>query len=293
MDLRHLRSFIVLAEELHFSRAAERLHIEPSPLSRTIKELETELGIMLFKRNRRGTYLTHPGEVFLQEVRHVFATLENAKKSVMAAASGYRNTLRIALSDGAAQPHLATILARCREEEPDVEIRLTEVSLSAQLRGLRDNTFDAGFSRSAQVGDSVIARPVWHDSLAVAVPIRHPLLVHSAIPLGELLRYPLVLGHPETCAGYNHQLRQILRGGNAEPIVIEHVTSMDMMLTFVAAGYGLGFTTLSHTEIYKHPEIVSRPLAVENSLLTTYLLTSATASPQQLGGFIERIQEII
>lgn len=156
MELRHLRCFVALAEELHFTRAAERLHIEPSPLSRTIKELETELGVMLFKRSRRGTYLTHPGEVFLHEVRRVFGTLEHAKKSVTAAASGYRSTLRIALSDGAAQPHLASILARCREEEPDVEIRLTEVSLSEQLRGLRDNTFDAGFSRSSQVGDSII-----------------------------------------------------------------------------------------------------------------------------------------
>lgn len=70
MELRHLRCFIVLAEELHFTRAAERLHIEPSPLSRTIKELEDELSTVLFDRDRRGTRLTQSGEVFLQDTRH-------------------------------------------------------------------------------------------------------------------------------------------------------------------------------------------------------------------------------
>ncbi len=75
MELRHLRAFIVLAEELHFARAAERLNIEQSPLSRTIKHLEGELGVLLFKRDRRGTHLTPAGEVFLQNVRRVFTSL--------------------------------------------------------------------------------------------------------------------------------------------------------------------------------------------------------------------------
>ncbi|CAB3646945.1 LysR family transcriptional regulator [Achromobacter pestifer] len=291
MDLRHLRCFMVVAEELHFSRAAERLHIEPSPLSRTIKELEEDLGILLFKRDRRGTHLTHPGQVFLGEVRRVFMALDHAKKSVKAAASGYRSTLRIALSDGVAQPRLASILARCREEEPEVEVRLVEVPLAVQLRGLRDDTFDAGFSRSADVGDAIIAQPVWFDPLVVAVPTRHPLLSHKEIPLEELLRYPLVLCHPEVCVGCARQVQRILRMSDVEPMVAEHVTSTDMMLTLVAAGYGLGFATTSHIAVCKHPEVVARPLAVEGSALTTYLLTPETASSPQLGGFIERVME--
>ncbi|HCL4203870.1 TPA: LysR family transcriptional regulator [Pseudomonas aeruginosa] len=289
MDLRHLRCFLVVAEELHFTRAAKRLHIEPSPLSRTIKELETELGVVLLKRDRHSTSLTHPGKVFLQEVKHVFMALEHAKQSVMAAASGYRSTLRIALSDGAALPQLAPVLARCREEVPDVDIRITEVPLSAQLRGLRDNTFDAGFSRSADVGDSIVAQPVWSDPLVVAVPIRHPLLVHAEIPLSELLRHPLILCHPEIYAGCSHQLNQILRRGDTAPIVIEHVTSMDMMLALVAAGYGVGFTTLSHVAMCQYPGIVARQLDMERSALITYLLRPDTTQSSQLEGFIARV----
>lgn len=291
MDLRHLRCFLVVAEELHFTRAAKRLHIEPSPLSRTIKELETELGVVLLKRDRHSTRLTHPGKVFLQEIKHVFMTLEHAKQSVMAAACGYRSTLRIALSDGAALPQLAPVLARCREEVPDLEIRIIEVPLLVQLRGLRDNTFDAGFSRSADVGDSIVAQPVWSDPLVVAVPIRHPLLVHAEIPLSELLRHPLILCHPEIYAGCSYQLNQILRRGDAEPIVIEHVTSMDMMLALVAAGYGVGFTTLSHVAMCQYPDIVTRPLNMERSALITYLLRPDTTQSSQLAGFVERVLE--
>ncbi|MGY6271824.1 LysR family transcriptional regulator [Achromobacter denitrificans] len=293
MDLRHLRYFMAVAEELHFSRAAERLHIEPSPLSRTIKELEDELGIVLFKRDRRGTHLTHPGCVFLEEVRRIFMALDHAKQSVKAAASGYRSTLRIALSDSVAQPRLAAILARCREEEPDIDVRLFEVPLSVQLRGLRDDTFDAGFSRSADVGDAIIAQPLWLDPLVVTIPTRHPLLAHKEIPLQELLRYPLVMCHPEICAGCSRQVQRILRNAEAEPLVVEHVTSMDMMLTLVAAGYGLGFATLAHIAVCKHPEIVARPLGVEGSILTTYLLTPDIDPSPQLGGFIDRVMESV
>ncbi|MGB3288719.1 MAG: LysR substrate-binding domain-containing protein [Burkholderiaceae bacterium] len=291
MELRHLRCFIVLAEELHFARAAERLNIEQSPLSRTIKELEEGLGVQLFARNRRGTRLTAAGQVFLVDVRRVFVTLELARSNVISLASGYRDTLHIAVSDGAVEPRLSAWLARCREEEAEVEVRLAEVSLAEQLRGLREGHFDAGLARTDDVGDDIAASAIWHDPLMLAVPARHPLLVHPQVPWQELVRYPLVVCHPEACEGCNRQLSRLLRTLDDEPILVEHAASLDMVLTLVSAGYGLGFVTAAQMASCRHLGVVVRPIMDDAPLvLKTYALRLRDNGSEQLDRFIARLR---
>ncbi len=290
MELRHLRCFLVVAEELHFGRAAQRLHIEQSPLSRTIKELEENLGVQLFARNRRGTRLTAAGKVFLEDVRRLFVTLEQARSNVESVASGYRGTLRIAVSDGTFEPRLSAWLARCREEEPEVEVLLAEMSLVDQLRGLREGHFDAGFARTDDIGDGIVAQAIWHDPLMLAVPARHPLLVHRRVPLDGLARYPLVACHPEACEGYSRQLARMLRELNVEPVLVQQATSLDMMLTLVAAGYGVGFVTAAQMATCRHPDVVVRPV-LGNALpmLKTYVLRLVNNDSAQLDRFLARL----
>lgn len=187
MELRHLRYFIAVAEELHFARAAERLHIEQSPLSRAIKDLEFHLGVQLFERTTRTTRLTWAGQVFLDEAKHVLAALEQAKDCAKAAATGYRGQLRIAISDSIDPLRLSALLAQCREEEPDVEVRLFEVPLAMQLKGLRSGLYDAGFAQFPDENEGIVTQAVWSDPVVVAVPARHPLLAHKRIPIEELL----------------------------------------------------------------------------------------------------------
>lgn len=124
MELRHLRCFLAPAEELHSTRAAERLHIEQPPLSRAIKDLEDELGVMLFDRDRRGTRLTDAGTAFLRDSRRLFTVLAQACENAKAIRAGLRGSLRIAVSDGAIGPRLSETLAVCRAEEPEIEVRL-------------------------------------------------------------------------------------------------------------------------------------------------------------------------
>ncbi|OFB88931.1 D-alanyl-D-alanine endopeptidase, partial [Pseudomonas aeruginosa] len=287
MELRHLRCFVALAEELHFTRAAERLHIEQPPLSRAIKELEDDLGVVLFERNRRGTVLTEAGATFLQDVRRVFAVLKQAQENVRAVAAGLSGSLRIAVSDGAIDPRLSALLARCREEEPEIEIRLSEVPLADQLRGLRSGDFSIGFAHTAEVGDGIVTEPLWHDPLVVAVPARHPLLSHKAVPLHQLATYPLVLCDPQVCEGYYRELARLLRPLERPPDVAEHVSSLDMMLTLVGAGYGVGFITETRIAASLRPDVVIRPLAMDSAVITTYLLRPAGEdSPVSVERFI-------
>lgn len=292
MELRHLRCFLAVAEELHFARAAERLHIEQSPLSRAIKELEEELGVVLFARTTRSTRLTRAGQLFLAHVPRVFAALQQARDSVKAAANGFHGQLRIALSDGLTSSRLPSLLALCRQEEPEIEIRLFETPLSQQIKGLHDDLYDVGFALSDEVGDGVIAAPIWNDPLMVAVPARHPLLTHKRIPLDEVLRYPLVLCNPQICEGYARQVDRVLRRGDREPIVAEQVASFDLMIALVSAGFALGLAGSSHILACCRSDVVARPLAGASPVLTTYLLRLAGEPSETLACFIERVYSI-
>ncbi|AMR78709.1 LysR family transcriptional regulator [Cupriavidus nantongensis] len=292
MEIRHLRCFVVLAEELHFTRAAERLHIEQPPLSRAIKELEDELGVVLFNRNRRGTLLTAAGAAFLQDVRRLFTVLDQARENAKAVAAGLRGSLRIAISDGAIDPRLSAFLARCRAEEPEVEIRLSEVPLAEQLRGLRSGDFMIGFAHTADVGDGVVAEPIWQDPLVIAVPARHALLVHKEVPLHELGGHPLVLCDPHACEGYCRELGRLLQAVEHKLNVVEEVSSLDMMLTLVGAGYGVGFMTATKIPVSQRPDVVIRPLAMDSAVITTYLLRSDNSNlSASLERFIDRLRD--
>lgn len=292
MELRHLRYFVAVAEELHFARASERLHIEQSPLSRAIKELEEELGVTLFARTTRSTRLTRAGALFLEHVRRVLSALEQARDSVKAAANGFHGQLRVALSDGITPSRLPTLLALCRQDEPEVEIRFFEVSLSQQLKGLHDDLYDVGFAQSDEVGEGIVAMPVWSDALMVAVPARHPLLAYKRIPLDELLRYPLVLCDPQVCEGHARHVERVLRRANIEPLVAERVASCDLMMALVSGGIAIGLTGAAHITTSREPGVVARPLATRVPPLTTFVLRPEVEPSDVLARFIERVQAI-
>ncbi|UVG61131.1 LysR family transcriptional regulator [Xanthomonas citri pv. durantae] len=292
MDLRHLRRFIVLAEELHFTRAAARLHIEQAPLSRTIKELEEDLGVILFHRDRRGTRLPPAGAAFSQDIRRLFTTLEQACENVRAIAAGLRGSLRIAVSDGAIDPRLSAFLARCRAEEPEIEIRMSDVTLAEQVRGLRSGDFSVGFAHTADVGEGIIAEPLWSDPLVIAVPARHALLAHKEVSLHELRGHPLVLCDPQLCEGYCRELARLLKTWDHKLNVVEEVASLDMMLTLVGAGYGVGFLTANKVSISQRPDVVIRPLALNTAVMTTYLLRSEDNNfSASLARFVDRLHD--
>ena len=289
MELRHLRCFLAVAEELHFARAAERLHIDQSPLSRTIKELEEELGARLFVRTTRSTQLTRAGRLFLEHVRRVFLVLSQARDSVKSVANGFHGQLRIALSDGITPSRLPTLLAQCREEDPEVEIRLFEVPLAQQIKGLHDDLYDAGFSMAEDAGDGIVVTPAWQDELMVAVPARHPLLAFKKVPLEEVLRYPLALGDPAICEGHARQVDRFLRKLVQEPLIAQRVATFDVMMTLVSAGLALGLAGEAHIASSREPGVVSRRLAGKQLMLTTYLLRRDAEPCEMLARFIERV----
>jgi DNA-binding transcriptional LysR family regulator len=254
--------------------------------------LEEDLGAQLFVRTTRNTRLTRAGGLLLEHVPRIFTALQQARDSVKAAANGFHHQLRIALSDGITPSRLPALLALCRQEEPEVEIRLFEVPLSQQIKGLQDDLYDVGFAQSNEVGDNIVAEHAWSDQLMVAVPARHPLLTYKRIPLEEVLRYPLALCDPQACEGHARQVDRVLRRVDIEPLLAERVVSFDLMMTLVSAGFALGLAGASTITASRERGVVGRPLAGRSPLLTTYLLRREGEPTEILARFVERVQTI-
>ncbi|MCY1389461.1 HTH-type transcriptional regulator BenM [compost metagenome] len=292
MNIRHLRCYIAVAEELHFGRAAKRLHVEQSPLSRTIRQLEADLGVTLLERVPRGVRLTPAGQVFLEESRRVLLAFEQAQAKARAVATGHQSTLRIALASGVGRPRLSTLLALCRDEAPEVSIQLFEAPLSQVVIGLGSDLYDAAFAMAGDMETGVVAVPVWRDPLVVALPTRHPLLAHKQVPLEEVVSYPLVLCKPQACEGCSRQCEHMLRMVDTRPVLAEYVATHSLMLALVAAGYGVGFSSAAHVVACQQADVIARPLAEDSTALTTYLLHPERALSEPLRHFIDRAQRV-
>lgn len=291
MELRLLRYFVAVAEELHLARAAERLGIEQSPLSRAMRDLERLLGIPLFDRSSRQTRLNWAGQVLLGESRRVLATVDQAIRAAKGAAQGYQSCLRIAFCDSLAQPRIATLLARSREEEPELEIRVFEMPFTQQLRGLHHDLLDLGFALSDAVNDGLVAEPVWIDPMAVVLSARHPLLAHMQVKLAEALKYPLVLCHSEAASNCHDQIQAVLEGAAMPLKVVDYATSLGVMLTLVGAGYGVGFAIAPQVLALKRVDIAIRPLEGD-PMLSTYLLRRRGEPSEPIKRFLNRARNI-
>jgi DNA-binding transcriptional LysR family regulator len=287
MELRLLRYFVAVAEELHFGKAAQRLHIEVSPLSRAIKDLEYSLGARLFERTTRSTRITRAGQVLLEDARRLLASVKETKRNVAAAANGFQNCLRIGLSDGATQPRLASVLARTRAEESDLEVRVYSMSFEQQLKGLRHDQLDVAFALTDDTGAELIAEPVWRDPLVAILPSGHPLEAQRRVTPEDVLRYPLILCHPDKGSGSTRQIEGMLREMGVEPLIADHVTTFGMMLTLVGAGFGVGFALGTRAATTRRSDIVVRPFEKGLSM-ATFLLRAAQNGSQPLERFIER-----
>jgi len=222
-------------------------------------------------------------------VRRLFTVLDQAKDNVRAAASGFRGMVRIALSDGIVPQRFSSLLAQCREQEPEIEIRMFELPLAQQLRGLRDGVYDVGFARLDEPGEGIEATPIWTEQLVVVMPSRHPLLAYKRVPLREVVNYPLILADPETSEGWYRQIDHMLRSVDSSPVIAGHAGSQDLLLALIAAGYGVGFACEQQLAHVQNSAVVTRPLDGACSIVTTYLLKATSNLSPHVTKFIERV----
>jgi DNA-binding transcriptional LysR family regulator len=292
MRLRNLRYFLAVAEELNFTRAAARVHIEPSPLARVIREVESDWDVHLIQHQAGHLRLTRAGEVFRDEARRILSVTESARDRVRSAEQGYRGQLRLGLADHLAQPQLVQLLARCREEEPLTEVRILEMSAGEMIEALNYGQIDAGFTIHPEPGETLRKETVWWDRFAVAMPRNHPLRSLPRIPLREVIRYPLLLFPSESCPeGYELIRQRLFDPPSYSPRIAEYVSGHELMLMLAAAGHGIGVGLKSRIALYRHPEVIVRHIT-DVPAMATFLVIPDTPLSEELRHFVARARQI-
>jgi DNA-binding transcriptional LysR family regulator len=273
MELRHLRYFVGVAEELHFARAAARLGISQPPLSQQIGQLEAELGVRLFDRTSRSVQLTSAGLAFLPAAR---ATLEQAERAITIAhraARGQLGELNLGFNASAPfVPMIARSIFAFRQAFPDVKLNLTEVAGSAQLTALRDHALDACFVRSKcrpEMGDGVAVTPILRERLFVALRPDHPLAAKD-LTLRDLAGEPMIVYAREHGATFTDELLGMLRDVGVEPRIEHRVREVSTLLGMAAAGVGVAVVAESLCAL-QSARLVYRPLGDPESITSIWL----------------------
>lgn len=274
MELRHLRYFVQVAEDLHFARAAAHLGISQPPLSQQIRVLEEELQVRLLERTSRRVALTPAGRLFLDVARATLREADNAISVARRAARGELGELAIGFSASAPfVPEIARAIAGFRDRFPEVSLMLREIAGSDHLQRIDDHLLDLAFQRSRAIPDlpdTLVAQPYLSERLFVACPPTHRLAIHDRVRLADLADEPLVLYSNERSTFTGHLLH-LLRENDIEPRVAQVVTDATTLFGLAAAGIGVMILVESLCAL-QSPMLTYRPIEDDAATIMLWLV---------------------
>ena len=263
MDLRRLRYFIAVAEELHFGRAARRLHISQPPLSQQIQTLERELGVPLFERAGHRVSLSDAGRELLPRARAVLSQAQAAKTAVQRVGRGESGMLEIGFTGSLPfTPVMPRVLHDFRSAYPGVRLQLRELSTREQIERLTEETLDVGFFRPTQHEklELLETRVVLREPLLLALHADNPLSKRKCLPLAALAQEPFILYSRSVSTGLHDQILALCLKAGFTPRVAQEVHEMPTVIGLVAAGVGVALVAASMRQIHV-PGVVFLPLA--------------------------------
>jgi DNA-binding transcriptional LysR family regulator len=264
MELRQLKYFVTVAEELNFRRAAERLFMEQPPLSRQIRQLEDELQVKLFHRSQRGVTLTPAGQAFLDEAR---LTLAQAKRAVkVAQQSSQPQNLAIGFSICTFNQVLPELIQTYRQKCPDIAVTLTEMSTEAQIQALLNEAIDIGFIHAPISHPDLLLLTLVTEPLVVALPPDHPLVQQEHIDWRAIANEPFILFPESVKPELYAQIMQLCQQAGFSPRIVQKASPPEVMLGLVASGMGISLVAAGAES--RHPVgIVYRPLSTPAPIL--------------------------
>lgn len=257
LELRHLRYFLAVAEELNFTRAAERLHLAQQALSSSIRNLESDLGVRLFSRSTRHVALTAAGEALLAGARHVLASAAEALDDVHRVGTGQAGRLIIGFSTAAGSvPRVREVIRRFSQASPDVDVRLVEFDFSDPTAGLVAGGSQVAFVFNPVPDAGLDSLTVFEDLRHVALPKEHPLALRDELRAADLAGLPWLRvpapDSPWTQFWFRHPL--------GEPTVGTEIRTADEWIPAIEAGRGVAFTMPRVMANFPNTEITTRPV---------------------------------
>ncbi|XGV94726.1 MAG: LysR substrate-binding domain-containing protein [Leptolyngbya sp. BL-A-14] len=270
MELRHLHYFIAVAEELHFSRAAERLHISQPPLSQQIRDLEDELGVKLFERTKRQVQLTEAGKAFLERSYLVLDQLEQSIAATQRIGRGEVGQLAIGFVDSAMLTALPEILRTFRAQFPAVDLRLQELTTAQQIQALYDRQIDVGIVRSAISEPGLSVECFLPESLVLALPETHPLSAQAKVSLSTLTNESFILFPAKLGPIFYEQIMDLCQQAGFRPKVAQEAVQMQTIVGLVAAGLGIALVPASMQNFHRSG-VIYRPLQEQIPEIGLYL----------------------
>ncbi|EPK6502374.1 LysR family transcriptional regulator [Klebsiella sp. 141153] len=250
IELRHLRYFVAVAEELHFGRAAARLNISQPPLSQQIQILEQQIGARLFARTNRSVSLTAAGKQFLADSRQILTQVEDAAARAGRLHHGETGELRIGFTSSA--PFIKAVsdtLSTFRRRFPDVHIQTRETNTREQIVPLTEGALDLGLMRNTQLPDTLCWEKVLREPLLAMVPSDHPLARQQAVSLLELAREPFVFFDPHVGTGLYDDILGLMRRYGTAPVITQEVGEAMTIIGLVASGLGVSILPASFKRV--------------------------------------------
>lgn len=257
-DLNHLKTFVVLAEELHFRRAAERLHITQPPLSQRLSQLENLLGVQLLKRTTRSVELTDAGKVFLEGARDVLKRLEALDLQTKLASTGNAGRLRIGFVPSAAFIFLPKVLRRYKALHPMVDIHLEEMSYLRILDQLKTHTIDIALLRTSTREKAINNHVAMREALIVAIPRSHPLADARQVRVKDLHQQDFIAFSGHDSPYFSDKIADILSGSRVQPKIVQY-SLLPTILSFVEADIGMAIVPESASRI-ANPNVIYKKL---------------------------------
>lgn len=292
MELRHLRAFVTVAEELNFRRAAERMRIAQSPLSQQIKRLEREVGVALLRRTTRQVALTAAGEAFLTEARRALAAASAAPQVARQAAAGQIGRVRLGFTGPASYEVLLLLAKAFRREYPNVQLDIAGPAYSGELVGLlHRGTIDAALVRTPVSADGLRIREITRHPLVAVVPAGHPLAGEDAVTMAQLAGQPLI-GYPSSRGA---AIASVVRGAftqrDLNPDLSQEAPDTHTIMLLAGAGTGIGLVPASAAHL-KVPGVVLVPVRDMRpvALALAWLADNPNPALGSLTGLIDEVR---